>query len=90
MHGLGNDFIVFDSRRPARLPSSTALRHLADRRTGIGFDQALVLEPPRRDGTDVYYRIFNADGSEVEQCGNGARCVAGWSRPAARARTGRC
>ena len=52
------------------------LRRLSDRRTGIGFDQALVLEPPRRAGTDVYYRIFNADGSEVEQCGNGARCIA--------------
>jgi diaminopimelate epimerase len=76
MHGLGNDFIVFDSRGPDQLPSPLTLRRLADRRTGIGFDQALVLEPPRRDGTDVYYRIFNADGSEVEQCGNGARCIA--------------
>jgi len=76
MHGLGNDFIVFDSRGPDELPSPMTLRRLADRRTGIGFDQALVLEPPRRDGTDVYYRIFNADGSEVEQCGNGARCIA--------------
>jgi diaminopimelate epimerase len=76
MHGLGNDFIVFDSRGPGELPSPMTLRRLADRRTGIGFDQALVLEPPRRDGTDVYYRIFNADGSEVEQCGNGARCIA--------------
>jgi diaminopimelate epimerase len=76
MHGLGNDFIVFDSRGPDDLPSPMTLRRLADRRTGIGFDQALVLEPPRRAGTDVYYRIFNADGSEVEQCGNGARCIA--------------
>jgi diaminopimelate epimerase len=76
MHGLGNDFIVFDVRRPGELPSPATLRRLADRRKGIGFDQALVLEPPRRDGTDVYYRIFNADGSEVEQCGNGARCIA--------------
>jgi diaminopimelate epimerase len=76
MHGLGNDFIVFDALDPARLPSPAALRRLADRRTGIGFDQALVLAPPRRAGTDVYYRIFNADGSEVEQCGNGARCIA--------------
>jgi len=76
MHGLGNDFIVFDADDPAHLPSPAALRRLADRRTGIGFDQALVLSPPRRDGTDVYYRIFNADGSEVEQCGNGARCIA--------------
>jgi diaminopimelate epimerase len=76
MHGLGNDFIVFDALDPARVPSPAALRRLADRRTGIGFDQALVLAPPRRAGTDVYYRIFNADGSEVEQCGNGARCIA--------------
>ena len=76
MHGLGNDFIVFDVQRPEQVPSATTLRRLADRRTGIGFDQALVLEPPRRTGSDVYYRIFNADGSEVEQCGNGARCIA--------------
>ena len=76
MHGLGNDFIVFDARGPDELPSPAALHRLADRRTGIGFDQALVLEPPRREGTDVYYRIFNADGTEVEQCGNGARCIA--------------
>src|SRR5512139_224085 len=76
MHGLGNDFIVFDAARPDEVPSAAELRRLSDRRTGIGFDQALVLEPPRRPGTDVYYRIFNADGSEVEQCGNGARCIA--------------
>jgi diaminopimelate epimerase len=76
MHGLGNDFIVFDAPDAASVPTPAQLRRLADRRTGIGFDQALVLEPPRRDGTDVYYRIFNADGSEVEQCGNGARCIA--------------
>jgi diaminopimelate epimerase len=76
MHGLGNDFIVFEVDRPsAEFPAAT-LRRLSDRRTGIGFDQALVLEPPRRAGTDVYYRVFNADGSEVEQCGNGARCIA--------------
>jgi diaminopimelate epimerase len=76
MHGLGNDFIVFDASRPDEIPSAAELRRLADRRTGVGFDQALVLSAPRRDGTDVYYRVFNADGSEVEQCGNGARCIA--------------
>jgi len=76
MHGLGNDFIVFDAPSPDLCPSPATLRRLADRRTGIGFDQALVLSPPRQSGTDVYYRIFNADGSEVEQCGNGARCIA--------------
>lgn len=76
MHGLGNDFIVFDAHGPGDVPSAATLRRLADRRTGIGFDQALALAPPGRPGTDVYYRIFNADGSEVEQCGNGARCIA--------------
>ncbi|HEY2590850.1 MAG TPA: diaminopimelate epimerase [Steroidobacteraceae bacterium] len=80
MHGLGNDFIVFDAP-PGGPPSTAALRRLADRRTGIGFDQALVLEPPRRAGSSLSYRVFNADGSEVEQCGNGARCVAAlWQR----------
>jgi diaminopimelate epimerase len=76
MHGLGNDFIVFDAGDPEDVPPPDTLRRLADRRRGIGFDQALVLAPPRRRGTDVFYRIFNADGSEVEQCGNGARCIA--------------
>jgi diaminopimelate epimerase len=76
MHGLGNDFIVIDAGPATAVPAADDLRRLSDRRTGIGFDQALVLEPPRRAGTDVYYRIFNADGSEVEQCGNGARCIA--------------
>ena len=64
MHGLGNDFIVFDAPS-GRLPDGAELRRLAARHTGIGFDQALVLEPPRRPGTLVYYRIFNADGIEV-------------------------
>src|SRR5215470_5210156 len=76
MHGLGNDFIVFDAPRDGRLPTEAEWRRLSARHTGIGFDQALVLEPPRRSGTDVYYRIFNADGGEVEQCGNGVRCLA--------------
>ena len=78
MQGLGNDFLVFDA--PAALrdgPVDRALlRRLADRHTGVGFDQALMLEPPREPGASAYYRIFNADGGEVEQCGNGARCVA--------------
>ena len=76
MHGLGNDFIVFDAADPAAIPSTAQLEALADRRTGIGFDQALVLAPARRPDTLAYYRIFNADGREVEQCGNGARCLA--------------
>jgi diaminopimelate epimerase len=76
MHGAGNDFIVFDLPPGHALPSAEQFRKLAHRRTGIGFDQALVLEQPRRSDTAVFYRIFNADGLEVEQCGNGARCVA--------------
>jgi diaminopimelate epimerase len=76
MHGLGNDFIVFDSPADGTVPSTSALRRLADRHTGIGFDQALVLAPPRAPGTDIFYRVFNSDGSEVEQCANGARCIA--------------
>ncbi len=76
MHGVGNDFIVFDAMPGSALPTREQFRALAARNTGIGFDQAIVLEPPRRAGTVVYYRIFNADGGEVEQCGNGARCVA--------------
>jgi diaminopimelate epimerase len=75
MHGLGNDFIIFDAP-PGGAPEAADIRRLADRFTGIGFDQALMLEPPRKPGTAVYYRIFNADGREVEQCGNGARCIA--------------
>jgi diaminopimelate epimerase len=76
MHGVGNDFIVFDAPADPALLAPERLRSLADRRTGIGFDQALVLESPRRPDSAVFYRIFNADGAEVEQCGNGARCIA--------------
>jgi diaminopimelate epimerase len=76
MHGVGNDFVVFDSPLPDSLLDPQRLRALADRRTGIGFDQALLLEAPRRADSAAYYRIFNADGDEVEQCGNGARCIA--------------
>jgi diaminopimelate epimerase len=77
MQGLGNDFLVFDAAQPARHSvDSNRLRALADRHTGIGFDQALMLEAPRATHSRVFYRVFNSDGSEVEQCGNGARCVA--------------
>ena len=76
MHGLGNDFIVFDAAPTGPLPTADQFRRLAARNTGIGFDQALVVEKPKRPGTSVFYRIFNADGFEVEQCGNGARCIA--------------
>lgn len=81
MHGVGNDFVVIDAIDPAgETPWLTPerVRNLANRHTGIGFDQALILTRARRPGTAVYYRIFNADGGEVEQCGNGARCVAAW------------
>jgi len=74
MHGLGNDFVVLDAMaQPIRL-STEELRRIADRHFGVGCDQILQIEPPRDPGTDFYYRIFNADGGEVEQCGNGARC----------------
>jgi diaminopimelate epimerase len=78
MQGLGNDFLVFDApaaSADARLDSNK-LRALADRHTGVGFDQALMLEAPRDSHSRVFYRVFNSDGSEVEQCGNGARCIA--------------
>jgi diaminopimelate epimerase len=76
MHGSGNDFIVFDAPDARAVPPAEILRQLSDRHTGIGFDQALMLERPRRPDTVVFYRIFNSDGAEVEQCGNGARCIA--------------
>jgi diaminopimelate epimerase len=77
MQGLGNDFLVFDAPPATRHSvDSNKLRALADRHTGIGFDQALMLEAPRAAHSRVFYRVFNSDGSEVEQCGNGARCVA--------------
>ena len=78
MQGLGNDFLVFDAAGIAadtRMDSGL-LRALADRHTGVGFDQALMLESPRDAASRVFYRVFNSDGGEVEQCGNGARCIA--------------
>jgi diaminopimelate epimerase len=77
MQGLGNDFFVFDaSSLGAASMDAGKLRALADRHTGVGFDQALMLEAPRNAHSRVYYRVFNSDGGEVEQCGNGARCIA--------------
>lgn len=75
MHGGGNDFIVVMAKPSDVVPDAAAIKRLADRRTGVGCDQLLWVTPGNGDG-DAYYRIFNADGSEVEQCGNGARCVA--------------
>ena len=74
MHGLGNDFVVLDGIRQSVELSAAQLRFLADRHFGIGCDQVLLVEPARQPGVDFRYRIFNADGGEVEQCGNGARC----------------
>ena len=80
MHGAGNDFVVVDGTRNALRLDPTVIGKLADRHFGIGFDQMLVVEPPRTPGTDFYYRIFNADGGEVSQCGNGARCFVRYVR----------
>jgi HK97 gp10 family phage protein len=80
MHGLGNDFVVLDATRGPLDLNPSLIRELADRRFGIGCDQVLVVERPRDQTTDFHYRIFNADGSEVEQCGNGARCFARFVR----------
>ena len=74
MHGLGNDFVVLDGVRQQFSLTPEQLRHLGDRHFGVGCDQILVVEKPTRPGVDFRYRIFNADGGEVEQCGNGARC----------------
>ena len=75
MHGLGNDFIVLNGMEQQLNLSHAQLRLLADRRLGVGCDQVLLLEKPDMPGCDIRYRIFNADGNEVEHCGNGVRCV---------------
>ncbi|BDX17960.1 MULTISPECIES: diaminopimelate epimerase [Halopseudomonas] len=76
MHGLGNDFMVIDLVTQHAQLSAKQIRQWGDRHTGVGFDQLLLVEPPSTPDADFRYRIFNADGSEVEQCGNGARCFA--------------
>ena len=76
MHGLGNDFVVLDGRHTTIPVDAAAARALADRRTGIGCDQVILLEPPRRPGAQVLMRIHNPDGGEAEACGNATRCVA--------------
>jgi diaminopimelate epimerase len=80
MHGLGNDFMVVDATVQPFEPSAEQIRRLADRAFGVGFDQLLLVEKSTRPGVDFRYRIFNADGHEVEQCGNGARCFARFVR----------
>ncbi|KTT13923.1 diaminopimelate epimerase [Pseudomonas oryzihabitans] len=76
MHGLGNDFMVLDLISQHAHIQPKHVRQWGDRNTGIGFDQLLIVETPTKPDVDFRYRIFNADGSEVEQCGNGARCFA--------------
>ncbi len=80
MHGLGNDFMVVDCITQHIFFSPELIRRLADRHTGVGFDQLLVVEAPYDPESDFHYRIFNSDGTEVEQCGNGARCFARFVR----------
>jgi len=80
MHGLGNDFVVLDALAHPISLSPEQLRRMADRHFGVGCDQILLVELPRLADTDFHYRIFNADGGEVEQCGNGARCFARYVR----------
>ena len=76
MHGLGNDFMVIDAIKQSLDLNASIIKQWADRRFGIGFDQLLLVEKPRTSSAEFLYRIYNADGSEVEQCGNGARCFA--------------
>jgi diaminopimelate epimerase len=76
MHGLGNDFVVLDRRRHSVAIDARAARALADRRTGIGCDQVILVEPPHDPAAQLFMRILNADGSEAEACGNASRCIA--------------
>ncbi len=80
MHGLGNDFMVIDAVAQRVRLTPEVVKRLSDRHTGVGFDQLLLVEPPTRPDMDFRYRIYNADGSEVEHCGNGARCFARFVR----------
>jgi diaminopimelate epimerase len=80
MHGLGNDFVVLDLITQSVRLDAQLIRFLADRHRGIGCDQVLVVEPPTDPDMDFLYRIYNQDGSEAQQCGNGARCVAKFIR----------
>ncbi|WP_434212337.1 diaminopimelate epimerase [[Pseudomonas] boreopolis] len=78
MHGAGNDFVVLDLRDGTPAPDAALAAKLADRHFGVGCDQILTIEPPRSGQAVASYRIWNADGSHSQQCGNGARCVAAW------------
>jgi diaminopimelate epimerase len=76
MHGLGNDFVVLDGRALPLALDAAAARKIADRHTGVGCDQIVVLEKPTREGADIAVRFLNADGAEISTCGNGSRCAA--------------
>ena len=75
MHGLGNDFAIFDGRSQKLQITPEKIRALGNRRTGIGFDQMVIIDPPKSPETDVFLRIYNADGGEVGACGNASRCI---------------
>lgn len=77
MNGLGNDFVVVDARVSGRRFTADQVRKITDRATGIGADQMIVMEKPRADGVDVFMRIYNQDGGEIDACGNASRCIAG-------------
>ena len=76
MHGLGNDFVVFDAREAPVNRAPATVRAIADRRTGVGCDQLIIMAPPTQAVADIRMRIFNADGGEVAACGNASRCIA--------------
>lgn len=80
MHGLGNDFVIIDAINQRFKPTPEKIRALSDRRFGVGCDQVLLVETPKQPDVDFSYRMFNYDGSEVENCGNGARCFARFVR----------
>ena len=88
MHGLGNDFVVLDARAALPRLDPSTIRAMADRHTGIGFDQLLIIERARDPACTAAYSIRNADGSHSEQCGNGARCIGAWLHRAGAVATG--
>ncbi|MBL4773567.1 MAG: diaminopimelate epimerase, partial [Alcanivoracaceae bacterium] len=75
MHGIGNDFVLIDNRKQQLDLSTNQIQAMANRHTGIGFDQLLLIDDSQLDHCDASYRFFNPDGSEAEQCGNGQRCI---------------
>ena len=80
MHGLGNDFVVIDAVTQNIRIHRKMIQQIADRHEGIGCDQILIIQPPSKPDIDFDYRIFNSNGAEVQQCGNGARCIARFIR----------